>query len=276
MSNPFASPEPAPDHSNAGFSPVSPQSPPEAVGAPMASQGQFPSSPMAPPAAPYPGAQPQGYPGAPQPQMPYYPPTAPGEPPYVPARIPSLGQRFGGFVIDSLIRWFVFGVPIFALMLLPISEDTWELFSEAMDDSAEAVTTEAQDTAVLVVLGLMILALALVWWLDVVFRSVLTAIKGGTIGHLVTGTRIYRRDEVTPLGFGQSFARHFVWRTMISGSVFVLGPFLVLFVFLSPVFSQLRRRSWADMIAGTTVVQNPGAVPTFSAGSIPPSGIQQF
>ena len=78
----------------------------------------------------------------------------------------------------------------------------------------------------------------------------LTALRGQTVGKMLTDVRVARvKDEGTP-GWGPSCIR---WAVLYVPLLAPFGPLLTVLVAVSPIFDA-SRRGWHDKIAGTIVV----------------------
>ena len=82
----------------------------------------------------------------------------------------------------------------------------------------------------------------------------LTAIRGQTVGKMLTNTKVVRVADGHVPGWGRSSARWVVLYLPLL--VPIIGVALALLVVASPLFDS-RRRGWHDKLAGTIVVQVP-------------------
>lgn len=213
----------APDNSGANFPP-----PP-----PAATQGMPPSGPP----------HTSGY-GAPQTS--YGAPGQVGAPPVGPgavdansglvniaglgtAKIATLGSRALARIVDSVI-YAVFWIILFVIML------------------AIGAASNAGDSAGLGFGGIM-----LIWFFGfvatVLYEFVMIAVKGQTIGKMVTGVKVVDQRNGQNPGWGASFMRILI--PQIANFFCGLG----LLVYLSPMFdSSGRMQGWHDNVANDLVI----------------------
>ncbi len=140
----------------------------------------------------------------------------------------TLGQRFAGNVLDSL----VLVVPI-VLAMIPLS---------ALEKNTDGEPTES--TLLLGVMGLVILAIAGVQWFMI-------STRGQSIGKRLVKTRIVRLDGSLP-GFVhgvllRGIVGYLPGAVPIVGNLYGLADTLCIF--------KDDRRTLRDMIAGTRVIQ---------------------
>ena len=80
----------------------------------------------------------------------------------------------------------------------------------------------------------------------------LTAVRGQTVGKMLTDVRVARVEDEGNPGWGRSCVR---WAVLYIPLLVPLGPLLTVLVAVSPIFDP-RRRGWHDKIAGTIVVHD--------------------
>lgn len=107
------------------------------------------------------------------------------------------------------------------------------------------IASPAAMAAVSGVLGSMLLAVLLVFAIQMLYHAVLWAWRGGTIGQLMLGIQVRREVGGGRIGFGRACLRYVGF--LISGWILCLGFIWVAF--------DRRKQGWHDKIAGTLVVR---------------------
>ncbi|MBS0209493.1 MAG: RDD family protein [Planctomycetes bacterium] len=223
-----------------------PQAPPPPPPVPQPGYGSAPqSNPFAPP-PPQGGAQAWGAPqqGQQLPDItnPYAAPTSFGPAANTWARprprLASLGQRFGGAVVDGVIGMLL-AVPLIVLLFIAVV---------SMDNRREP-NISAVAAILMLLLSLGLLALG-------VTQIILLSTSGQTIGKKVAGTRIVLKESGQTAGFVHAFLlRSFVFGLI--GSAVGLIPFAgIVFnlVDICMIFGE-ERRCLHDLLAQTIVVE---------------------
>jgi uncharacterized RDD family membrane protein YckC len=189
--------------------------------------------------APSPQAGSSPYPPAPQPQ-PYgympYPPQAYGPgygyAPVPGGRLASMGARFGGLVLDSIIVL----VPV---LLIGISTHASQTKTTCDVDGTTCSKTFEFSASWRIDL----IALAV----GAIYAGLLVGLTGRTIGHRAAGIRVVDAQTGGLIGIPRAALR---WIVMsVTGAVLTLG-------YWSPFFDSDRRRGWHDMATRSVVVPN--------------------
>ena len=165
----------------------------------------------------------------------------------------SMGQRFGGYLIDMVITWAVIG---FGFIVLGAS--------------VPAATFDNPDpgpNGVAVLVLLLCLAAAFAYYPFFEGKP-----AGQTLGKKAVGTRVVRQSNGAPLGYGLAFGRNLA--RIVDYPLFGLGMWWA--------FGDAQHQAFHDKIAGTLVVRSavyppPGTTPTGVAGyqpAPPPSPYQ--
>jgi uncharacterized RDD family membrane protein YckC len=211
--------------------------PPPPQGQPYPPHGQ-PYPPHGQPYPPYgqpypPYGQPPGYPYAPgYGQPPYgWPAAGYGYPsaPVPGGRTASMGARFGGLVLDTIIL----AVPVAIIGAFTgayHSNRTCDTFGTCRR-SFDFGTTWVLDIIVLV--------------LGIVYSALLVGLQGQTLGHRAAGIRVVDPATGGLIGPGRAALRWFVMS--ITGALCTLG-------YWSPFFDGTRRQGWHDKVANSVVI----------------------
>jgi uncharacterized RDD family membrane protein YckC len=171
-----------------------------------------------PPASPYP---PQGYGYG----YGYGLPPAP-----VPGgRLATMGARFGGLLLDSVIL---------AVPLLIVAAAAGA-FHSTRTCTFDGGCTQHYDFSAGWVVDLAAIALG------IGYSAVLVGIQGQTVGHRAAGIRVVDVNTGAVIGPGRAAVRWIV--LSITGAVCTLG-------YWSPFFDSVRRQGWHDKAANSVVI----------------------
>ncbi|MEZ4503208.1 MAG: RDD family protein [Dehalococcoidia bacterium] len=153
------------------------------------------------------------------------------------ARLASHWQRVGAFVIDVVLIWLVFGLPLMILMERSGAYDY--LNDPACFQAAGRARPECQPTGPADFMGYALVTYPLVflyWWVS--------NARGASLGKFALGARVIRADGSRP-GAGKGFERTCV--AVASGYALGLGYLWA--------FWDARLQTWHDKAAGTYVVR---------------------
>lgn len=147
------------------------------------------------------------------------------------------GARLGARILDILIV----GVAVLVLIIL----GALALFGV---DSGDSATDEAETAAVVIVLGVVALAAVI----GLLYEVVLIAVRGQTLGKMMTGIKVVRADNGLVPGWGKSIGRWII--PTVVAFIPAVGWLLSLLVYLSLLWDSARQ-GWHDKAAGTLVVK---------------------
>jgi hypothetical protein len=172
-----------------------------------------------------------GYPPQPMPQGGYLPmygylvPPAP-----VPGgRLASMGARFGGLVVDSVLV----GIPTLVAGAFTgafQSTNSCDAYGDCTSGGAFHLN------AVATVVGLVV---------GVLYSALLVGLRGQTLGHRVAGIKVVDANTGLFIGPGRAGLRWFVM--IVTGAIFTLG-------YWSPFFDSQRRQGWHDKSSGSVAI----------------------
>lgn len=180
--------------------------------------------------------------------------TRPGQHPqdHVPGAATSYAAgRLAGWwwrVLAALLDYLVFFVPsVFVLGAMPFMRDLEAYYAEVFMAAYEGSSVVPElPQSVADGLAVFSLVMALVWF---VYRAVMVALTGATLGQLVTGLRVVPDGAGDGIGWGRSFARAAV--AVVLWQVPLIGPLAYALV---PLFNP-KRQTLHDMVARTLVVK---------------------
>ncbi len=186
---------------------------------------------------------------APQPAAAPNLPVAHGGPgSYGPATLAGWGARALAFLIDGLL-WF-FPVNLLQSVILGGSEqelDNW--LQRISEDVVNGNMTQLLNPPASVTISLLLATLvAMGLWM--IYRAVMVALFGGTVGQLILQLRVVRAGDhsLAKLGWGRSILRAVAAVVLFNITLVGLVNALV------PLFTP-KQQTLHDMIAGTVVIK---------------------
>jgi uncharacterized RDD family membrane protein YckC len=191
---------------------------------------EFPAPPMGYPSAPgYGQARFGTYPGPPMPPggypYGYGPPPAP-----VPGgRLASMGARFGGLVIDTILVA-IPSVVVGAFTGAFGSTQTCDAFGNCTSGGTFHLTWPVSLTALLI---------------GIAYSAYFVGMRGQTLGHRVAGVRVVDVRTGALIGPGRAALRWFVM--VVTGAICTVG-------YWSPFFDSQQRRGWHDKSSGSVAI----------------------
>ncbi|HZC51602.1 MAG TPA: RDD family protein [Mycobacterium sp.] len=198
-------------------------------------QPSYPPPPYGPPLPP-PYGQPPGYPYAPgygQPPYGQWPAAAYGygypSAPVPGGRTASMGARFGGLVLDTVIL----AVPVAIIGAFTggyHSRHSCDAFGNCTRSYDFGTTWELDVIALL---------------LGIVYSALLVGLQGQTVGHRAAGIRVVDLNTGRLIGPGRAALRWLV--LSITGALCTLG-------YWSPFFDSTRRQGWHDKATNSVVI----------------------
>lgn len=193
-----------------GYPPMPPGYPP-LPGYGQASYVQYPAPPMPP------GGYAAGY------GYPMQPAPVPG------GRLASMGARFGGLVIDSILV---------AIPTVIVGAFTGAFQSSKTCDAYGDCTTNGSFhlNAVATVVGLLV---------GIAYSAFFVGMQGQTLGHRAAGIRVVDARTGQLIGPGRAALRWFVM--VLTGAICTLG-------YWSPFFDSQRRQGWHDQASRSVAI----------------------
>ena len=148
----------------------------------------------------------------------------------------GLGSRLGARILDAILV----GVGMGILFLIGLGG----LILSALSGDEAAVIL----AFIAVVFGLALLFLLV----TLLYEVTMIALRGQTVGKMLTGVRVLRADDGGIPGWGKSIGRWLV--LTLPSQVPAVGWIITLLVYLSPTWDD-RRQGWHDKTVATVVVK---------------------
>lgn len=149
----------------------------------------------------------------------------------------SPGARLGARLLDILIV----GIVVIVLIIL----GALALFGA---DSGDSTTDEVETSAVVLFLGIAALGAVI----GLLYEVVLIAVRGQTLGKMMTSIKVVRADNGLVPGWGKSIGRWII--PVVLNFIPYVGGLLSLLVYISLLWDSARQ-GWHDKAAGTLVVK---------------------
>ena len=147
----------------------------------------------------------------------------------------GLGSRLGARILDVILVGFgmgiLFAIGIGGLVLTALSGD---------------------DAAVLGFIALLFGIALLFLLVTLLYETTMIAVRGQTVGKMLTGVRVIRADDGGLPGWGKSIGRWLV--LTLPSQIPAVGWIAILLVYLSPTWDE-RRQGWHDKAVATVVVR---------------------
>ena len=151
----------------------------------------------------------------------------------------SLGARLGARVLD----WAILGACFAATF-----------YVASLSFSATSTGVAKDDIDNLVVIGfLFLLTFGTIF---IAYETSMTALKGQTLGKMMTNIKVVRADNGEHVGWGKSIGRWAIPQIplLFAPAIFYVGFVVSLLVYVSITWDQTRQ-GWHDKAAGTLVIK---------------------
>ena len=148
----------------------------------------------------------------------------------------SLGGRLGARILDVILIGVGMGV-LFAIGL----------------GGLVLAALSGEDAAAVLAFVALVFGLALLFLLvTLLYEVTMIAVRGQTVGKMITGVRVVRADDGGLPGWGKSIGRWLV--LTLPSQIPAIGWIVTLLVYLSPTWDD-RRQGWHDKAVATVVVR---------------------
>ncbi len=147
----------------------------------------------------------------------------------------GLGSRLGARILDAIIV----GVGIGILVVIGVGGI---VMSSLSDD----------DAAVFAFIALALGAVLLFLLVTLLYEVTMIALRGQTVGKMITGVRVVSTDNGGIPGWGKAIGRWLILN--LPAAIPNVGLLAVLLVYLSPTWDK-KRQGWHDKVVSTVVVR---------------------